>query len=136
MREILFKGKRINYEKFSKEEWWIEGNAFIHNDGQTVDIATGTEKFSIHKKIIPETLCQYIGMRDKNGNRIWENDICEVVDDGQVYVYVIVWDKEELDFKGTNGKEEYGSDFVYLRCCEEIVRIGNVFDNPELLKGE
>lgn len=75
-------------------------------------------------------------MRDKNGNRIWENDICEVVDDGQVYVYVIVWDKEELDFKGTNGKEEYGSDFVYLRCCEEIVRIGNVFDNPELLKGE
>ncbi len=135
-KEILFKGKRINYEKFPKEEWWIEGNAFIHNDGQTVDIATGTEKFSINKKIIPETLCQYIGMRDKNGNRIWENDICEVVDDGQVYVYVIVWDKEELDFKGTNGKEKYGSDFVYLRCCEEIVRIGNVFDNPELLKGE
>lgn len=52
MRKILFRAKRINYEKFPKEEWWIEGNAFIHDDRQTVDIATGTEKFSINKRVV------------------------------------------------------------------------------------
>ena len=86
--------------------------------------------------IDPNTLCQYTGLTDKNGKKIWENDICEMVYDGTIHIYVVVWDKTELDFKGTNGKENYGCNFEYLGCCEEIVVIGNIFDNPELLEVE
>ena len=71
---------------------------------------------------------------DWKGRKIFENDICEMVYDGNSYTYVIVWDDEEQDFKGTNGKENYGRNFEYMGCCEELVVIGNKFDNPELLK--
>lgn len=133
MREILFRAKRKNWSDLPKEEWWVEGDV-IHEPYGVV-IQYYVEKRRIKVVIDPETLCQYTGLPDKNGKRIWENDICEMVYDGEVYIYVIVWDADELDFKGTNGKEKYGSNFEYLGCCEEIVRIGNVFDNPELLKG-
>lgn len=134
MREILFRAKRKNWSDLPKEEWWVEGDV-IHEPYGVV-IQYYVEKRRIKVVIDPETLCQYTGLPDKNGKRIWENDICEMVYDGEVYIYVIVWDADELDFKGTNGKEKYGSNFEYLGCCEEIVRIGNVFDNPELLKGD
>ena len=83
-----------------------------------------------------EPLCQYTGLTDKNGQKVWENDICEMVYDGKIHIYVVVWDKTELDFKGTNGKENYGRNFEYLGCCEEIVVIGNIFDNADLLEVE
>lgn len=146
MREILFKAKRIDNEK------WVEGYYVYHinrticpfgdsvkpEDEQHVIMQDGFSDWNmprdtVHFDIRQETLCQYTGMKDKNGKRIWENDICEMVYDGQVHVYVIVWDEEEFDFKGTNGKKNYGRNFEYLGCCEEIVRIGNIFDNPELL---
>ena len=72
-------------------------------------------------------------VEDWNGRKIWENDICEMVYDGTMYVYVVVWDKSELDFKGTNGKENYKDNFEYLKCLDEITVIGDIFDNPELL---
>ena len=56
-----------------------------------------------------------------------------MVYDGTMYVYVVVWDKSELDFKGTNGKENYKDNFEYLKCLDEITVIGDIFDNPELL---
>lgn len=135
MREILFKAKRIDNGE------WVEGQyVYITNtlteDGKPIKhlICNGTNIFN--DLIDPDTLCQYTGLTDKNGKKIWENDICEMVYDGVVHIYIIVWDKEELDFKGTNGKENYGINFEYLGCCEEIVVIGNIFDNPELLEVE
>ena len=147
MREILFKAKAKNWRERPKEWWWVEGYyAKMGKDDlvrnyiiQNYALAGLSEDPEMNMcfndvEIDPETVCQYIGMRDKNGNRIWENDICEMVYDGRVNIYVIVWDAEEVDFKGTNGKEKYGSNFEYLGCCEEIVKIGNIFDNPELLE--
>lgn len=131
MREILFKAKQKNWREIPEEEWWVYGDVIHEPIGMTI---RHTEHgMSVRVPVDTETLCQYTGMKDKNGKRIWENDICEMVYDGQVHVYVIVWDEEEFDFKGTNGKKKYGSNFEYLGCCEEIVRIGNIFDNPELL---
>lgn len=128
MREILFKAKRKDNGK------WVKGDA-IH---EPIWMSIRYEKngMSVRVPVDPDTLCQYTGLTDKNGQKIWEYDICEMVYDGTIYIYVVVWDKTELDFKGTNGKENYGCNFEYLGCCEEIVVIGNVFDNPELLEME
>lgn len=131
MREILFRGKRIDYVKFQKEEWWIEGNAFIHNDRETVDISTGTGDFSINKRVIPETLCQYTGLKDKNGNRIWENDI--IKHEISCTIGTVKWYQE--DYAGWCVDdividEQQFTDEMWSEC----EAIGNIFDNPELLK--
>ena len=85
-------------------------------------------------EVEPSTICQCTGLRDKNGKLIWENDIVRIVYNGIEYIYKVIWDVSELDFKATNGKENYKSNFQYLTCCEEIEIIENIFDNPELLK--
>ena len=104
---------------------------------------TGREKYYIVPsyasdlyalEIDPSTICWCTGLQDKNGNLIWENDIVGTVYDGNEHIYQVVWDESELDFKATNGKENYESNFEYLPCCDEIEILGNCFDNPELLE--
>lgn len=87
-------------------------------------------------EVDPSTLCQCTGLKDKNGKLIWENDIVRTIYDGIEHIYQVIWDKSELDFKATNGKEFYKSNFEYLPCCDEVGVIGNTFDNPELLESE
>ncbi|MBK5474378.1 hypothetical protein JFU54_28755 [Bacillus sp. TH19] len=77
---------------------------------------------------------QYTGLLDKNGNEIFEGDVVDTIYDGKLFTGVVVYDESELDFKATNGKENYGSNFQYLPCCEEVEVIGNLYENPELLK--
>lgn len=137
MREILFKAKRLDNGE------WVEGyyvKTRLGTDIKPSDVIFVPFKINRNEewgwmKVDPNTLCQYTGLMDKNGQKVWENDICEMVYDGKIHIYV-VWDKTELDFKGTNGKENYGRNFEYLGCCEEIVVIGNIFDNADLLEVE
>lgn len=112
----LFKAKRLDNGE------WVEWDA----------IAGIPENVSI----LADTICQCTGLKDKNGKLIWENDIVRTIYDGIEHIYQVIWDKSELDFKATNGKEFYKSNFEYLPCCEEVEVIGNIFDNPELLESE
>lgn len=146
MREILFKAKRIDNDE------WIEGYLFDNGfDGEekkyfvgglTIEKYNGTacDEWDITGidfcEINPETICQFTGLCDKNGKRIWESDVVWLVYNGEEHIYQIVWDNSELDFKATNGEENYGTNYEYLLCCEEIEVIGNIFDNPELLQEE
>ena len=141
MREILFKGKRIDNGE------WIEGSLIdLDIDSGYCYIVPPYRQASTlpidflitdrMKLVNPETLCQFTGRCDKNGKKIWENDVVWLVYDGEEHIYQIIWDNSELDFKATNGEENYGSNFEYLLCCDEIEVIGNIFDNPELLQEE
>lgn len=138
MREILFRGKQMD------DNEWIYGGALHQTDcyGMKVDrwyIIDGTEtndyNIGYPIRVIPETIGQYTGLTDKNGKKIFEGDVLRLVYNGDKHIYQVVYDVSELDFKATNGKEEYRTNFQYLTCCDEVEVIGNIRDNPELAEG-
>lgn len=88
----------------------------------------------LHSDIEDFILMQYIGLLDKNGKEIYEGDIVNTVYNGMLFTGIVVYDESELGFKATNGEVNYGSNFQYLSCCEEIEVIGNIYDNQELVK--
>lgn len=142
MREILFKAKRI----FSGE--WVEGylfetkdNSYVAYNGQFDDDLLLSPQ-NIFIPIDKSTICQYTGLTDKNGNKIWEND---VVDASNCWwdaagpaghtspIIKVEWSEW---YCGFNPFACYDCDCgVYIESCDVEV-IGNIFDNPELLKGE
>lgn len=140
MREIIFRGKRT-YDGQWITGWLIELGRQSFSDNRRFGIANkavslGNSSVCYNLKIdevIPETVGQYTGLADKNGKKIFEGDIVRLVYNGNEHIYQVVYDVTELDFKATNGREEYGNNFQYPTCCEEVEVIGNINDNPELL---
>ncbi len=144
-RKILFKAKRKNWWELPKEEWWVEGNLItdeVDADVAYIGYVLGSENGVIHDidvaQIAPETLCQYTGLTDKNGKRIWENDIVKTSKfgkengSGQNYAgfdeFVVKWD--DGGFALFNKWRRFN-----LREDEKSYKVsGNIFDNPELLE--
>lgn len=142
MREILFKAKRIDNGE------WVEGYIYkIQNiflifpqiTNGSYDVSRKVMKFiNPCFEINPETICQYTGLTDKNGNKIWENDVCAR---RERFPEIVKQHKGDwtLDYSYAC-KKEYGYNYCNLgfyvcdRPCVEV--IGNIFDNPELLENE
>lgn len=131
MREILFRGKRKDNGE------WIEGYYFRQLNPFSVDGSPIKHCISdlppFGAEIVPETVGQYTGLTDKNGKRIFEGDI---LDCGDRMVCVEwhdrcgTWDSIFIKYIGdrcSNGIEPV--EWKY-----RAVVIGNIHDNPELLK--
>lgn len=149
-REILFKAKRKDNGE------WVEGQyVYITNplteDGKPIKhlICNGTNIFN--DLIDPDTLCQYTGLNDKNGRRIWENDILRYsydydgspfLKDGEEIKYrvgAVFWSEWRGSWAvcGRGNKKCTNNDiFKYNRNPNRTEVIGNIFDNPELLEVE
>ena len=151
-REILFKAKRKDWRELPKEQWWVEGEVIHEPYGAVIQYYA--EKKRIKVVIDPETLCQYTGLTDKNGKRIWENDIvsCEHEKypednplEGDLFFPEPIKYRRNYVVEFINNGNKYGyrlrnksihfmltGNVIYNH---EIKVLGNIFDNPELLGG-
>lgn len=128
-REILFKGKTKDNGK------WVEGLPIrVWGELHIQNLEDENEAYTI----TPDTLCQYTGLCDKNGRKIWENDIC---DRKEKYPEIVTYNKGDwqLDYSYALGKEMHSNAcnlgfYVCERNCVEV--IGNIFDNADLLEVE
>ncbi len=77
---------------------------------------------------------QCTGLKDKNGKLIYEGDILldDLNEDGSKDYYAIVWD-EEQGYWSTEGRVNGGN---INRLNEEMKIVGNIHENPELMKEE
>lgn len=155
MRDILFKAKRIDNGE------WVMGGTIIQflddgvrsfyipqfnekciceHDETTDDILSFSDcRFY---KVDPETICQYTGVTDKNGNMIWENDVVKYHFGNDVAV--IRFGEYQSPFDSTKTKHigfyvdwERGylrKDLGYWTNMIEPIIVGNIFDNTELLE--
>ena len=135
MREILFKAKRKDNGE------WVEGDVMHEPYGACIQYHDNKKRTKV--VVIPNTICQFTGLADKNGQKIWENDIVKNKKRTEGFDwYKVVWRKDFADFGVEPIKPQFEAKYpmglsdeltIYGRDYEVI---GNVFDNPEMLEVE
>ena len=132
MREIKFRGKRLDNGE------WIYGNSIVRvGDGFFICDWTGvaikkSEFYNLFTEVAPATVGQYTGLKDKNGREIYEGDIIGG-SNGSIngwewpFKSEIKWNDEECGFNTPN--------WGYMDSTHYYNVLGNIHDNPELLKG-
>ena len=139
MRENLFRGKDIDGK-------WVEGCCVVDEmDANKIYIgyifgSDGRQPHNTDVALVdPETVCQYTGLTDKNGRKIFEGDIVKAIykpkdKDLAIDDFIIKWDKYYCKFVGYYvGKENVYNPLLFGSQTSFEV-IGNSFDNPDLLK--
>lgn len=140
MREILFRGKKDDDE-------WVYGsfcmdaleqfNGLCGVDGfiRLYDKAKGKmQTYEVDR----ETVGQYTGKTDKNKKRVFDGDIIRMFDAKPPFdVGVVQWDDHDQCYvvRSTWSEKCHLTDFGNLGRPEYFEVIGNIHDNPELLKG-
>ena len=149
MREILFRGKTVRGE-------WVYGylakfRNFVNNVYTSIiqinDFETNECNMQENAFVIPESVGQYTGLKDKNGKKIFEGDIIRAItlDTGSEEIAVVCFG----NFIDENNGDEYTGFYIEFdgikttvtqlameECKNRIEIIGNIFDNPELLEWE
>lgn len=121
MREILFRGKRLG------DGEWVDGSLFIDEKKDKHEILVGYVNYRVCWEVDPESVGQFTGLTDMNGQKIFEGDIISGYDNN----YVCEWDEGNVEFTVFDGKESFGiayADYMHMEV------IGNIHDNPELLE--
>lgn len=135
MREILFKAKRKDNGK------WVEGYYQKRYDllGNEEHLIFHADSYTVweYAEIDPETLCQFTGMTDKNGVRIWKNDIVEAWSQGSRAIGTV---KQRVDGLWIMSPAWQNHEFWELKPNSNgettVEVLVNAFDNPELLQEE
>lgn len=126
-REIIFKARRKDNGK------WVEGyyQKRFDLDGSEQHLIFWSKSYTVweYAEINPDTICQYTGLTDKNGKRIWENDIAHIRSSGLSGYGVVKYQNGNLVLVDEKRKRTYS-----LYGEWKIRKDGNIFDNPDLLE--
>lgn len=150
----LFRAKRIDNGE------WVEGD-LVHSVYKINDVCVGKYGTEVGMHQVDEsTICKCTGLKDKNGKKIWENDIvdflghkCRVKYEcgsfGIAYRECIDWEEIEYHICSVTGCDNAlcaceNDNFISLweiywnfndedDCLSTVDVIGNIFDNPELM---
>ena len=135
MREILFKAKRVDNGE------WVVGQyvntCYPGNDKETGHFIVVYP--NEYHEIYTSTICQFTGLYDKNGNRIWDNDIANTNSNLRAQIKFGLYSNSFSTRKYNQGfymdfmdNEYYRHELGYW--AGKSVVIGNIFDNKELLQ--
>ena len=138
MREILYRAKSLY-----RGEGWVYGQPRYYALEKRREKWTIFDPYTgIETDIAEETLGQYTGLTDKNGNKIFEGDIATILS-RSVLTYGKTVNVKFIFEKGGIYAYLLGKDYllryVSIRDIQqeaEITVIGNIHDNPELTKGD
>ena len=139
----LFKAKRLDTND------WILGFLSMHKTGKYF-IRPICGSASSSEEVEKNTICQFTGLKDKNGKLIWEGDIILFQLDNDDCPFLNKDTKKRLGkvfYKGfrttfaigmgKNGSSSINDDlWKYVQNGNRVEVIGNIFDNPELLESE
>ena len=142
-REILFRGKRIDNGE------WVYGLTLQRPSSvdpqHAKQLFLTPDGYSFPLMIDEDTVCQYTGLTDKEGKKIFDGDIIR----RKVYVYslgrikpdkermligVVEWYNDGINAGHwtISAKDEHDNPTKYYFDNSYDV-IGNIFDNPDLL---
>ena len=151
-QEIKFRGKRVD------NDGWVYGfftNLFEESENRNIAIIISQyfegadmsypypSVATFYSEVIPESVCQFTGLRDKNGKYIYEGDVIttKIFDEEEYNRKVIYFISNIASFCSAN-IQTLGLKFIYpyYNISQEYIDefrfeiIGNIHDNPELLK--
>lgn len=125
-REILFRAKHIHAMDSNDHlnGTWVHGylsdKNYIHDEHLEGEFL-----------VDENTICQYTGLTDKNGKKIWENDIVQV----EWYKGTVEYENGCFVIKWSIFKF-LRKDLVYWADLDGFHTVGNIYDNPEMLEEE
>lgn len=137
MREIKFRGQRVNNKK------WVYG-CYIYDEYQSWIVEYGE---NIRYEVIPKTVGQYTNLKHKSGQEIYQGDIInhkqDKIKEGWYIAGTYDYHPENaVVVKFVDGcywvEGRYVCEMLirYLRRRDDIETIGNIYNNPELLEAQ